>query len=260
MDLFPSSNYCRRNLRVFGNLIKSRNYGLVLCRQLASLPFDHALVTNSLSDQHYLSTRTKEGGVVLPLYIYQNDLGSTGEKRPNLDPKIYAKIKKSISDVTPESLFDYIYAVLHAPKYRTRYAEFLKSDFPRIPYPENPAVFHALAEKGAELRELHLMESPLLDNRVTTYPVDGDHLVEKPRFEDGKVYINATQYFGNAPEVAWNFYIGGYQPAQKWLKDRKGRNLSIDDIRHYQRIIVALTETPRIMSEIDQINFLPEGN
>ena len=191
--------------------------------------------------------------------------------------------------------------MLHALKYRTRYAEFLKIDFPRIPYPENPAVFHALAEKGAELRELHLMESPLLDKRVTTYPVDGEHVVDKIRFEytphpnlppqggkelssipspltgegqgggdncggetceettkTGRVYINATQYFGNVPEIAWNFYIGGYQPAQKWLKDRKGRNLSIDDIRHYQRIIIALTETPRIMADIDQIDFLPE--
>ncbi len=169
---------------------------------------------------------------VFPMYVFENMLGQSISKRPNLDPKIYAKIKKSIPDVSPESLFDYIYAVLHAPKYRKRYAEFLKSDFPRIPYPENCAVFHAMAEQGAELRELHLMESPLLDKRVTTYPVDGDHLVEKPRFEDGKVYINATQYFGNVPEIAWNFYIGGYQPAQKWLKDRKGRNLSIEDIRH----------------------------
>lgn len=102
------------------------------------------------------------------------------------------------------------------------------------------------------------MESPALDNFITTYPVDGDHTVGKPVYKGGNVYINADQYFGNVPEIAWNFYIGGYQPAQKWLKDRKGRNLSIDDIVHYQRVIVALTETHRIMQEIDSITFLPE--
>lgn len=240
------------------HVFRKDNLVINVMRQTKSADWQHSFISNCPSSNVYVEM--KDICTAIPLYLYESDLGSTGEKRPNLEQKIYAKIKESIPDVTPESLFDYIYGVLHAPKYRTRYAEFLKSDFPRIPYPQNPAVFHALAEKGAELRELHLMESPLLDKRVTTYPVDGDHLVEKPYFEDGKVYINATQYFGNVPEVAWNFYIGGYQPAEKWLKDRKGRNLSIDDIRHYQRIIIALTETPRIMSEIDQINFLPEGN
>lgn len=143
--------------------------------------------------------------------------------------------------------------------HRERYTEFLKIDFPRIPYPSNPNTFHALAEKGKTLRGLHLMENAVLDKPITTYPVDGDHEVIKPRFEGGKVCINVTQYFGNVPESAWNFYIGGYQPAQKWLKDRRGRNLTIDDIRHYQRIIVALTETDKIMKEIDQIDFLPKG-
>ena len=150
--------------------------------------------------------------------------------------------------------------MLHAPEYRTRYAEFLKSDFPRIPYPDNPKIFHALSKKGAELRALHLMESDTLDDLLTTYPESGDNEVIKPRYEDGNVYINETQYFGNVPPVAWAFYIGGYQPAQKWLKDRKGRELSVDDIMHYQRIIVALTNTDRIMQEIDLIDFLPKSS
>jgi len=243
---------------VMNNFTVGENIGLVSMRHYSyAVPdYCYSFVSRGLTDNR---TFVSNKGICLtyPLWIYDSGLEGVDVKRPNLDPKIYAKIKKSIPDVTPESLFDYIYAVLHAPKYRTRYAEFLKSDFPRIPYPENPTMFHALAKKGEELRELHLMESPLLDNRVTTYPVDGDHMVEKPRFEDGKVYINTTQYFGNVSEVSWNFYIGGYQPAQKWLKDRKGRNLSIDDIRHYQRIIIALTETPRIMAEIDEIDFLP---
>ncbi len=201
----------------------------------------------------------RRGGVyIFPLYLYHAELGSVETKNANLDPKIYARIKETVPDITPESLFDYIYAVLHSPAYRERYAEFLKSDFPRIPYPKDRNNFHALASYGTELHKLHLMESPLLDTLITTYPVDGDHEVKKPRFEKGKVWINETQYFGNVPEVAWNFYIGGYQPAQKWLKDRKGRKLTIEDIKHWQRIIVALTETDRIMKEIDKIHFLPE--
>ena len=84
------------------------------------------------------------------------------------------------------------------------------------------------------------------------------HEVIKPVYKDGSIWINDDQYFGGVPEIAWNFYIGGYQPAQKWLKGHRGRSLSIEDIMHYQRIIVALTETHRIMQEIDTIKFLPD--
>lgn len=204
----------------------------------------------------------RRGGVnVFPLYLYHSNMGNVESKTPNFDPKVYSAFRRIVSDITPESLFDYIYAVLHSHAYRTRYAEFLKSDFPRIPHPKDAVTFHALAAQGATLRELHLMERPLLDKLITTYPVPGDHVVKKPRYEDGKVWINETQYFGGVPEAAWSFYIGGYQPAQKWLKDRKDRALTADDIRHYQRIIVALTETGKVMQDIDKIAFLPqEGN
>ena len=94
---------------------------------------------------------------------------------------------------------------------------------------------------------------PTVEKYITQYPEDGDNIVTKPKYQDGKVYINDTQYFDNVPEIAWNFYIGGYQPAQKWLKDRKERKLEFDDILHYQKIIVALSETDRIMKEIDKI-------
>ncbi|HPB01394.1 MAG TPA: DNA methyltransferase, partial [Bacteroidales bacterium] len=122
-----------------------------------------------------------------------------------------------------------------------------------VPYPENAEQFWALVKLGGELRQLHLLESLKVDNYITQYPVAGDNVVEKPRYEAGRVYINDTQYFDNVPEVAWNFYIGGYQPAQKWLKDRKGRTLSFDDILHYQRVVVALSETERVMGEVDVI-------
>lgn len=180
---------------------------------------------------------------------------------------------------TPENLLDYIYAVLHSPNYREKYKEFLKIDFPRIPLPENTEQFWKFVEKGCELRKLHLMESPDLDKPITSYPVSGSNVVEKVAFKCGtgvppvsspcskecgtgvppvgasfgKVFINTTQYFDNVPEISWNFYIGGYQPAQKWLKDRKSRTLSYDDIIHYQKIIVALKKTKEIMKDIEKI-------
>ena len=120
--------------------------------------------------------------------------------------------------------------------------------------------FIDLVDLGSQLRQIHLLESDVVEQFITQYPIDGDNVVTKPRFvspsaveDKGNVYINETQYFTNVPVVAWNFYIGGYQPAQKWLKDRKDRTLSHEDIFHYQKIIVALTETDRLMKEIDKI-------
>ena len=152
----------------------------------------------------------------------------------------------------PKDLFDYIYAVLHSPSYRERYKEFLKIDFPRIPYPTNSDKFRDLAEKGAELRKLHLMED-LPSKTGVTFPVNGSLQVDCLRWADNRVYINSEQYFEGVPENAWNFYIGGYQPAQKWLKDRKGQTLSFEDVKHYGRIIYVLLQTERLMGEIDSI-------
>jgi len=154
---------------------------------------------------------------------------------------------------SPLDILDYIYAVLHSPTYRETYKEFLKIDFPRVPYPKNQESFWKLVELGAEIRQIHLLESSKVEKYITQYPVDGDNVVGKPKYENGKVFINETQYFDNVPQVAWEFYIGGYQPAQKWLKDRKDRTLDFEDILHYQKIIVALTETDRLMKEIDKI-------
>ena len=166
-------------------------------------------------------------------------------------------------DLRPDELlvFDYIYGVLHSPDYRRTYAQFLKIDFPRIPYPASPAVFAHVADKGGQLRRLHLMEDAAIG--ATPYPFkgDGDAVVGKPVFaqppfassgvgEMGKVHINPDQWFDAVPLVAWEFHIGGYQPAQKWLKDRKGRTLSFEDVIHYQKIIKILCETDRIMKEI----------
>jgi len=177
--------------------------------------------------------------------------------------------------VGPEDIFHYIYAVLHSPTYRTRYADFLKTGFPRIPLTSNVALFRTLAQKGRELVSLHLLESPALAKPITRYPVVGPNAIDPgfPRYvaagepspEDGKpveagrVYINKGdakagvrgQYFEGVAREVWEFWVGGYQPCQKWLKDRRGRTLSNDDIEHYEKIVVALQRTIRLMSEID---------
>jgi predicted helicase/very-short-patch-repair endonuclease len=183
-------------------------------------------------------------------------------------------------EFSPIDILDYIYAVLHSPSYREKYKEFLKIDFPRVPYPKDQATFWQLVKLGGEIRQIHLLESPIIENYITEYPINGDNVVGKIRFELsslegglkegdnnfpnqtevekkgeklGRVYINETQYFDNVPQIAWEFYIGGYQPAQKWLKDRKERKLEFEDILHYQKIIVALSETDRLMKEIDKV-------
>jgi very-short-patch-repair endonuclease len=156
-------------------------------------------------------------------------------------------------EFSPIDILDYIYAVLHSPNYREKYKEFLKIDFPRVPYPTDQATFWQLVKLGGEIRQIHLLESPIVENYITQYPEDGDNVVVKPIYKDGRVYISETQYFDNVPQIAWEFYIGGYQPAQKWLKDRKDRKLEFEDILHYQKIIVALSETDRLMKEIDKV-------
>jgi len=186
------------------------------------------------------------GEQVYPLYLYHND----GTKSVNFNPShLTTLLHLLINEPTHEDVFNYIYAILHSPDYRERFDEFLKVDYPRIPIPTQPE-FDRLTPLGRELRELHLMRSPIIDQYKTTFPVSGDCTVEKVSYTKEKVWINKTQYFGNVPELAWNFYIGGYQPAQKWLKDRKGRQLSDADLVHYQRIIKILLETDRIMKEI----------
>lgn len=205
-----------------------------------------------------------------PLYIYpktnaQQSFEQVAERIPNLNAETVKQISDTLklkftnekeqtkNTFAPIDVLDYIYAVLNSPTYREKYKAFLKIDFPRVPYPKDTATFWQLVKLGGELRLMHLLESDTVNNYITQYPVDGDNVVGKIKFADNKVYINDTQYFDKVPAQVWSFYIGGYQPIQKWLKDRKERELSFDDILHYQKIIVALNTTIRIMAEIDKI-------
>jgi len=237
--IFYDYNFLSRSRRdVMDNFFNKNNYGLEVGRTSFI-----AFISDGLSDEHFGGPKSYK----LPLYVWTEN----GTRVSNLKKEIVDEIEKIVGNVLPEDVFDYIYSVLYSPSYREKYKEFLKIDFPRVPYPKDTKTFKKLVAFGTELRSLHLLESQKVNQFITTYPIAGSDTVEKLTFKDGKVFINPEQYFGNVPEVAWNFYIGGYQPARKWLKDRKKRIIKNEDIEHYQKIIVALVETNRIMKEID---------
>ena len=233
------------------HFVGKENLGLLTVRQQSTFPFQHVLVSDKIVESGMISLQTKEWGYQFPLYLYHED----GSKTPNLDSTIWQKINETAGETTPEDILDYIYAVLHSPKYRETYKEFLKIDFPRVPYPSSREEFERLVAHGRHLRELHLLAPSAVREFITTFPIGGNNVVEKKHLEyrDGNVYINASQYFGNVPKEVWEFYIGGYQPAQKWLKDRHERTLSDDEIDHYQKMIVSMNETIKVMREIDGI-------
>ena len=277
-------------------MLTGDNIGLVTARSNKSETCDHFYISKNLMETK-CGERTTQSAI-FPLYLYpeittQQSLLNETIRTPNLNMEIVNEIAKGLGlefvpdhnfchaelvsasqetlkqvqgdkpVFTPLDILDYIYAVLHSPTYRETYKEFLKIDFPRVPYPKDKETFWQLVELGSELRQIHLLESSTVEKYITQYPNDGNNVVGKIHFENNRVYINydkasplgieGLQYFANVPEVAWNFYIGGYQPAQKWLKDRKERELGFEDILHYQKIIVALSETDRIMKEIDKI-------
>lgn len=236
---------------VMRHYMAGENLGLLTTKGVRDPNYQHVFVTRAISEVIYLSGTTASNAMNVPLYLYAED----GTRVPNLNRDILKQLTEKLGVApSPENIFDYVYAYLHSPSYREKYNEFLKIDFPRIPYPKDKESFDSLVGLGKELRELHLLEASAVRKPITTYPEDGTNKVEKIRRDGDKVYINETQYFGAVPEVAWTFFIGGYQPAQKWLKDRVGRTLTSADIEHYQQIIVALTETHRIMSEVDKAN------
>ena len=260
----------RARQKIMYHFLNGENIGLMTCRQIAIDNWEHLGITKYISDDSRVSNRTKERGYVFPLYLYpeqkaQLSFGEITERTPNLNPDIIKQIsdslglvftnekEKNTSSFAPIDVLDYIYAVLHSPKYREKYKEFLKLDFPRVPFPKDVSTFWQLVKLGGEIRQIHLLESDVVEEYITQYPESGNDVVVKIKYEDGRVYINENQYFDKVPETAWSFYIGGYQPAQKWLKDRKDRVLSFEDILHYQKIIVALTETARLMREIDLV-------
>lgn len=277
--IFDNSILQRARMKVMQHYIEKDNLGLNIPRQ-SKLKGVESIIDKNIICKHLITGETYN----FPLYLYP-DSKTEGvfpeqARKPNLNMEIVNQIAKKLalefvpekdnksheSVFAPIDILDYIYAVLHSPTYREKYKEFLKIDFPRVPYPKDQTTFWALVKLGGELRQIHLLESPKVKQFITQYPIDGDNIITRSltkksigfeltdtEKQTGKVWINDTQYFDSVPLTAWEFYIGGYQPAQKWLKDRKKRKLNFEDILHYQKIVVALTETDRIMRVIDGI-------
>jgi Type ISP C-terminal specificity domain len=252
-----------------------RNLGLISSRAVNDLSFAHCFVTSEPTDKIFISSKTSTNAYVFPLYLRVDNLHDT-ERRANFSRRFLALFATTLGmkrvsrqgipeGLTAEDILYYIYAVLHSPGYRGRYAEFLKEDFPRLPLTANAELFRSLAHLGAELVALHLMDSPKLDYFRTTYTGLKNPQVRRVGWSDDTVWLDTTATkkgqpatpgtigFRGVPEAVWNFHVGGYQVCEKWLKDRKGRTLSDDDITHYQKIIVALAETIRLMREIDEV-------
>ena len=255
--------YSSPQRNVMDHFVKGDNMAICsirICSRDDDLP---VFVTDKITDKTILSS--KDNANVFPLYLYEENMGKV-EKRANLDKGIVAKIAAILNSVnpvnpvketpSPEDIFDYIYGVLHSPAYRAKFKEFLKVDFPRIPYPKDAAEFSRFRDAGRELRMVHLMRDaePTLSETRARFPVVGDNTVDKVEWEDGRVYINATQYFDNVPVEAWEQPIGGYRPAEKWLKDRKGRVLTQNDLKHYQRIILALMKTAEVAEKLAAVD------
>jgi predicted helicase len=260
----------RERREVMSHLHNQNNLALVTLRRsrgqelwnfvfIGAYPIDKSFITSL------------DNAFVFPLYLYPNGnyppslFDYENGRRPNLSDKFIADCSQKLSltfipdgkgdlkkTFGPEDVFNYTYAVFQSPTYRERYAEFLKIDFPRLPLTSDKKLFAKLAAKGAELVSLHLLKAPALDEFISTYPIAGDNVVERVQYEKKKVWINDVQYFGDVPQIVWEFKIGGYQICDKWLKDRKGRALANTDLTHYQRMIVALKETMRIIAEIDR--------
>ena len=231
------------------------NIALLTTKANRDAAFAHVSVCDGISEVIGLSPKTASNSMHIPLYLYPDKQDFDQSRRVNFDPKLWKKLQKLANQLnhgTPNEVqvFDYIYGVLHCPAYRETYAEFLKLDFPRIPWPATPDEFWDVSAKGTDLRKLHLMDPITIGQTPYPFMGEGDNVVGKPEFKDGKIWINETQYFADVPAVSWTFFIGGYQPAQKWLKDRKGRELSFADVKHYQRILKILSETNRIMQTI----------
>ena len=246
-----------------------KNLGLLLPRRANN--WHHAFVSQNIAVDVGISSASQEANYLFPLYLYQGEKHSKkrfsaavmmlfeseaeyGTKKPNLSLLLIEHLTESFKKKpSPEQIFFYIYAILYSNEYRTKYAEFLRTDFPRVPFTSNFKLFTKMGEYGKHLVDLHLLKSSELDSHSLRFQGKMDNRIKKVRYEHGKLYINNDQYFeGVEPEV-WEYQIGGYQVCDKWLKDRKGRALSLEEITHYCKVVTVLVKTIGVQEKIDSI-------
>ena len=245
--------------------MRRENLALCVHRGIRSPVWQHALVTNQISEKSYISNRSEPTAHVFPLYLYPNpeELGISTKRSLNFKPAFLTAFSEALEltqikpfnlpeGVSPEEILAYIYAVLYSPTYRERYYEFLKYDFPRIPLPRDLDQFRMLAALGQRLIDWHLLKDGQIP-AVHRFEGEGDGIVSQVRYVDGRVRINPTQYFTDVPLAVWEYEVGAYQVCEKWLKDRRGEVLRREDLQQYRAILVAVAETLRVMAEIDGV-------
>ena len=237
-----------------------KNFGIITRRQMLSNQLcNYVFICDKMICDGVIRSDNKGGESIFPLYIYpdtdKHDLFGVrkpGEKKPNINPELFEELKKNFKkEATPEEIFYYVYAVLYSTIYRAKYSEFLKIDFPRVPFTKNHDLFIKLGRLGRQLADLHLLKSTELEKPAAKYPAGGNNKVEKLNYIDKKVWINKEQYFDGIKEEVWKYQIGGYQVCEKWLKDRKGRTLSLEEIQTYCKIVTSLGKTITLQNEID---------
>jgi predicted helicase len=262
--IYNSKILQRARKDLMDHLVKP-NMALVVTKILSSQSFQHAFMTDGIGDRTFISTRGKEANYYFPLWLYnrkdKNQLSFSAQlesKTSNIRKEIIDLLSSSYKHpVSPKEIFYYIYAVLYSNIYRQKYLEFLKIDFPRIPFTKDYKLFKKLSEIGRQLVELHLLKSDSLNTPSSRFEGNnsGLSLVKKVNYnaKEKRVYINDNQYFTNVEPEIWNYFIGGYQVLNKWLKDRKGKYLTDEEIKTYIKIIEALKQTLILQKEIDEI-------
>lgn len=244
----------RPRRRVMRHLLSGDNIAIEVTRQLATNDgFYHALVSDKLTECCYISTATKETAYVFPLWLNDDDTNQLIKegRKTNFHPDHLANFREHVTRASEEDIFSYVYGTLYTPQYRHQYNEFLRRDFPRIPWPKNEKHFTQVANLGHQLIDLHLMKSSLKPQG--TFTGEGTSTMTKVRREDEKIWINDSQYFGDISDEVWKYRIGGYQVLDKWLKSRKGRILDLDDTDHFRQVAAILEESITIQHKLDEV-------
>lgn len=254
--IYEKELVARDRYTLMKHMIGKQNIALVTSRLLSKPHFYHIFVSQYIGDVTYITSRTKERSYFFPLYLYTDK----EDKQPNFTDEFYDFIQNKYNSnkkISPEAIFRYIYAVLHSDAYRTKFIEFLKIDFPCIPFVDNYNTFKELSKMGKELIDLHLMRTKLSPN--VEFNVEGSMIVNSIKYENNKIFINKDQYFGSVPEEIWEFNIGSYQVLYKWLKDRKNQKLEGSDIEQFLQTIEIIKKTIQIMEKIDNTKFLEKS-
>ena len=238
------------------HMLMGENLALITSRMTKGETFKHAQVSRNIVEVICMSPKTSNNGFVFPLYLVPDVIEQAKGRQPNISPKIFSALSKAYqNNPTPEETFYYIYAILYADEYRTKYTQFLRIDFPRVPFTKEFVLFQKMGAFGKRLADLHLLDSSELDPPIAKFQGTGRNSVDKVKYnqKESRVYINSDQYFEGVEKEVWEYRIGGYQVCNKWLKDRKGRTLSLEEIKHYCKVVTAISKTIEIQTSIADI-------